>query len=359
MSLIYLDHNSTSPVSPEIWKEMQAAPWGNPNTPSKYGVEARMAMNKAERIIKEHINGHDGYIIWTSSGSMANYLAITGTCEYSGDLITSCIEHRSIYDLYRRFGYTLPCLRSGIVDLSYGSQRTGWRLLSSKAKIVSIMYVNNETGVIQPISLVKARSYSGSWFHVDAVQALGKIRIDVDADHIDMLTLSAHKIGGPKGVGCLWLRNNVHIRQPYLGTPNVAGIVGFGKAVAMLDVDKRTSKVEKSDQCFLETLINTGVECSLNSIAPRTPGTLSLRFPGVDGDELMLTLGTRGVVVSQGSACNSKETNPSHVLLNMGVSEQGIKSTIRISMGEDLDIGTAIDAANIIAKTVKELSNGS
>lgn len=360
MTMMYLDHNATSPILKTVHQAMVSAPFGNANSVNYTGIKAKIALLISEERIKKEINGHNGRIIWTSGGTQANYIAITGICKDKGDLITSNIEHKSIYNLRRNFGNTLDCLSNGMINLNCGSDITKWKLLkSSTAKLVSLMYVNNETGVIQPVSDVKQLIHPKIKFHIDAVQALGKIKIDIEKLGADLLTLSAHKIGGPQGIGCLWIRNNVDIKLQYLGTPNVAGIVGFGKAIKEISIKEYNDINIKNEYHFLKTLNENKCFYILNTKAHHIAGTLSISFPGIDGSELMYALSDKDIIVSTGSACNSNQEELSYVLLNMGINEKQIKSTIRISMGKDISVNDIIKVANIITMTIKELNYGS
>jgi cysteine desulfurase len=225
--------------------------------------------------------------------------------------------------------------------------------------------VNNETGVIQPVQTVgELLKDHSARFHVDAVQALGKMPIDVEEIGCDLLTLSAHKIYGPKGIGCLWVRNDAYERVddmwPYMGTPSVELAMRFGHAVQCLDVTNQHLSLKEKERWFLDVLdLVEGLDYHLNvRHTGRIPGLLSIRFPGVDAEELMFLLSEEDVMVSTGSACDRDRT-PSRVLQAMGLPEEDITSTIRISLGDAVDRVQLTKAADILGKIVKELKDGS
>ncbi len=349
--MIYFDHNATTQASSSVrivMLDTQIQEWGNPNSPHDMGISSAVQVQRAAQIIKHHINGANGRIIWTGSGSSANHIAITGMCQGPGHLVTSYLEHKSIECIRRRYGNAVPT--SGFE----------WeRQINEYTKLISLIYVNNETGLINNLFLIKPLLENHpACFHIDAVQALGKVKIDVEELGCDLMTLSAHKIYGPKGVGCLWVRDGVKVNIPYLGTANVPGIVGFGEAVKNLDIYQYLSELMEKEEYFLSQLQNTGVQFKMNTDTDsKIPGTLSLSFPGVSNVELVLELSTKEVYVSIGSACSGGRAR-SRILEEMQLPEDQIASTIRVSLGKHCSLEEISTGAQIISETVKELRDG-
>jgi cysteine desulfurase len=234
--------------------------------------------------------------------------------------------------------------------------------------VVSLQMVNNETGIQQEVEELGQfirRRHKDIYFHTDAVQALGKVTIDVEKMGVDMMTLSAHKAYGPKGLGCLWVRDNCYLDSqnewPYLGTIPTDLIIRFASVVSDIDFDDEDADqlMALADHFFLKTLNDSGIEYSRTALYRRVIGYHSLCFPGVDCDELVMALSDKGVYVSAGSACTSSGVKASHVLLAMGIPEACARSTIRVTMGRSVNAEQCVEAAHIIADTVKELRNGS
>lgn len=362
--MIYLDHAATTPDKTHPYIEVPiCSAWdGNPHSPHDAGLSANKILRNAAWCIKQHINGHDGEIIWTPSGSIANSVAIQTICA-ADELVASDLEHKSITQWFSSYlcydsDYVLE---SGVVDLKMmmeGHVRPWTRL-------VCLQLVNNETGIIQPVNtlgvLIKDHE---ALFHVDAVQGLGKMPIDVEDIGCDMMSLSAHKIYGPKGIGCLWVRREVYDRYrnewPYLGTPSPELIDRFAHAVNELDPYTYHKLQKQREEWFFNCLeLAEGIDYFLNTGRQgKIPGLVSLAFPGIDNDELMMVLSEQGVMVSTGSACNHDPV-PSAVLRAMSIPDDRIASTIRISMGCAVSRDTLLTAAGIISQTVKELQSGS
>jgi len=224
------------------------------------------------------------------------------------------------------------------------------------------MMVNNETGIRYNIKQIANKAHkNNALFHTDAVQALGKLEIDVEELECDLITLSAHKIYGPKGIGCLWIKDGIDINIPYLGTPNVPAIVGFGEAVKKLDWKEYSKELEDKENHFVSELIRFKVDfkykSKLLSKYSYIPGLMSIEFPNISNIDLMIELESKGIMISLGSAC-SKGKVSSRVLKNMGFSEEKIQSSVRISLGKHCSINDLTEAAYIIAETIKELKHG-
>jgi len=352
---IYLDHNATTPMDPEVQKTLIAFMecYGNPSSLYAAGKESRAAVEAARRAIALLLNTTARRVIFTGGGSEANNLAIKGAAwanvRARDHIITSVIEHPSVRQPCRgleRQGFRvtyLPSDREGRVrpeDLRAA--------LDDRTGLVSLLLANNETGAIQPVGELAALARErGALFHCDAVQAVGKIPVDVEALGVDLLTLSAHKFHGPKGMGALFVRRGVSLdplisggRQEQglrAGTENVLGIAGFGKAaeLALKHLPESESIREKRDQ----------LERGIREILPqaringhprlRLPNTLNVTFPGFRGESLVLALDQRGVAVSSGSACRAGNPEPSRVLLALGLSEEEAHCALRFSLGRE------------------------
>lgn len=354
--MINLDHNATTPTLVSVQKAMLECPQGNSHSVHKLGRDAKLAEKKAETILLEHLGNPCGRIVWTSSGSEANRIALEGLCaSRANSLITSNIEHKSIDSVCYKYGRSINCLTIGLVPIEYfGASQYSY----PQPKVGSLMLVNNETGIIQDVKNIC--NYAPCLtLHTDAVQALGKMHINPDDLNVDLISLSAHKIGGPKGIGALWVRDEVDIDIPYLGTSNTPAIVGFGKAIEELgDIDNRKSLLEANSNIFFQELIQNTVSVSwFCRESELIPGTMSLQFDGVNGVELAMLLESEGIIVSTGAACNDKDY--SKVLTASGLTEREARSTIRVSLSISHTEQELKEAAKTVARISKELSNGS
>jgi cysteine desulfurase NifS len=364
---IYLDHNATTPLDPEVRRTLIASLecFGNPSSLYAAGKESRTAVAASRRSLALLLNCTARRVIFTGGGSEANNLAIQGAASAGNrvkdHIITSVIEHPSVFNTCRRLEQQglrvthLPCDNQGRVrpeDLR--------EALDDRTCLVTVMLANNETGAIQPVAELAALAREhGALFHTDAVQAVGKIPVDVEALGVDLLTCSAHKFHGPKGMGALFVRKGV-ILDPLVsgghqeqglraGTENVLGIIGFGKAAELAlkhlpEADlirKKRDRLERGIQeRFPGARLNGHPEL-------RLPNTLNVTFPGFRGESLVLALDQRGVAVSSGSACRAGNPEPSHVLLALGLSEEEAHCALRFSLGhettaEDIDRTLAI-----------------
>lgn len=356
MRQIYLDHNATTPVAPEVLEAM--LPYltdccGNPSSIHSSGIRARDAVEAARRIIAQALNCTARRIVFTGSGSEGNSLAILGATRGSNSsrrhLVTSSIEHPAVlapFRLLERSGYDLtllPATREGLV-----APEELARAIRPDTLLVSVMLANNETGAVQPIGELACIAHSaGALFHCDAVQAFGRIDVDVAALGVDLLTVSAHKLHGPKGVGALFSRREVSLvpivagggQEEGLraGTENVAGIAGFGTAVemAMERLHRQEGKrlIQLRDR--LEEEIRTLVPGARRN-GPRDlrlPNTLNMHLPEIRGESLVLMLDRKGICLSAGSACKSGNPDPSHALLAMGLTPAEAHCSIRLSLG--------------------------
>lgn len=352
---IYLDHASTTPDFTRDTVPLRLD--GNSHSIHQEGLYAAHYIKESEKIILDHINGHDGKLLWFSTGSQANTAAIRATC-CTGDLLTTTIEHKSIRQWSRLSDFMIGPERHGHID------PVNFLGFLDRQKLASVMLVNNETGIVNDIQTIGENIPEEIYFHSDAVQALGKIPIDVEAWKLDLLTLSAHKAYGPKGIACLWVRNkvlqDVEMEFPYLGTLSPELIRRFGVAVKNINFYDSGVKAAQMEHIFLTHLMEEEIEFKQSSTHNRMAGHLSLCFPDIDNDELVFSLSDRGVYISTGSACDSGKVEPSHVLSAMGIPEEEIKSTVRVTFGHAVTYDQCRDAAKIIASTIRELKeNGS
>lgn len=375
---VYLDNASTTYVSSEVLAEMLPcfnAIYGNSNSLHSFGREASAIVDRARDRIARAINANkSNEIYFTSGGTEADNWAIKGLAHaYSNKgkhIITSAIEHHAVLDACKQleeegFEVTyLPVDKTGLVDMA--------ELLHSireDTTIVSIMAVNNEVGTIQNIKAIAKIAHDyGLIFHTDAVQAIGAVKLDVQDMEIDAMTLSGHKIYGPKGVGCLYLKNGVRIenlitggnqeRGKRGGTINVPAVAGFGKAVeiAVRDMSINQQKLRSERDFFLRNLEQKVEYIHINGHPQqKVNGILNISFEMVDNESLLMLLDMEGVAVSIGSACTSNSAQPSHVLKAMGLDDDEIKSSIRISFGKNTSRSDIEYVIDVIEKSVAQL----
>lgn len=337
----YLDHNATSPLKPAVREsmlELMGFP-GNASSVHKAGREARRRIEGARQIITRQLHaGPKDIIVFTSGATEANNMVLKGAGVER--VIVSAIEHPSILQALPAPDI-IPVLPSGIIDVAALD-----RMLEGNTRqtLISVMLVNNETGVIQPIDeVVKIARKRGALVHTDAVQALGRLPLDLQKMGVDMMTLSSHKIGGPQGVGCLVIANCAVV-EPLLkggnqeknlraGTENLAGIAGFARAAELLDVTEfhklgvLRDKLEAELKALAPSLRIFGFE------APRVHNTSMFALPGASSETQLIALDLAGICVSNGSACSSGTVKASHVLKAMGASEAEAGSSLRVSLG--------------------------
>lgn len=382
---IYLDHHATTPLDPRVLAAMMpylTEKFGNAASRNhQFGWEAEQAVETARKQIAGLIGAAPREIVFTSGATESDNLAIKGVVEASagkGDHIVTCaIEHKAVLDACRsleRRGFRvtwLPVGRDGLVDPGAVEAAIGERTV-----LVSIMYANNEVGVIQPVAEIGAICRKrGVLFHSDAVQAVGKVPVNVDAASIDLLSISAHKMYGPKGVGALYVRRNPrvqlaaqmdgggHERGMRAGTLNVPGIVGLGGACAICgrEMGEESRRLRRLRDC-LRAKLEAGLnEVWVNgSLEHRLPHNLNMSFAGVEAEGLMM--GMPEVAVSSGSACTSNTMEPSYVLKAMGLDGEAAHSSIRFGLGrfnteEEVDYVAA--RAIAVVQKLRELSRSS
>ena len=355
MEKIYLDHNATTPLHPEVLNAMLPAlqdNFGNPSSIHSFGRSARVQLDEAREKVARLIGASSSEIIFTSGGTEANNLALLGIAlkDKEKKIITSKTEHPSVLNPCRQLEeqgvevHYLDVDRFGRIDINNLESQ-----ITESTALISLQHANSETGVLQDIKKVSelARS-NGVLFHTDAVQSVAKIEFDLKDYPVDMLSISAHKFNGPKGVGALFLRKGTPAlfapvsggsqeKKRRGGTENVAGIIGFGKACEI--AIKRVSTLEVSRVAELKDYFYNKV-CEMipgtelfGDMQNSLPNTLNLGFAGVEGDTLLIAMDIEGVAVSTGSACSSGTGLPSPVLQAMGLPDNKINSSIRFSLG--------------------------
>ena len=352
----YLDHNATTPLAPAVVDTVTAVlreQFGNASSVHMFGQMAKAQVDAARAAVADLIGARPQEIVFTSGGTEADNLAIRGAAEAAAPgrkrhLIASAIEHEAVLKTLKalsRRGWTtalLPVGESGIV-----APESLDAALTDETALVSIMHANNEIGTVQPIAELAATARQrGALFHTDAVQSAGKLPIAVDQLGIDLLSLSAHKLNGPKGVGALWVRRGVRLvasqtgggqeRNRRAGTENVPGIAGFGAAARVAAAMLETGPADIS---ALRDRLETGILDEVPGTVingereRRVPNTTNISFEGVEAESLLIALDLEGIAVSTGSACSSGTLEPSHVLRAMGCSPHRTQSSIRFSLG--------------------------
>lgn len=377
---IYLDNNATTPIHPDVRAAMLpylSQTFGNPSSIHSFGRETREAVYEAREKVARLIGAKSSEIIFTSGGTEANNLAIKGVAlarEGGGHIITSAIEHHAVLvpcQYLERKGFEvsfLPVDHDGFLDPDDVR-----RAITNKTILISIMHSNHEVGTLEPLEEIgKLAMERDIPFHTDAVQSGGKVPIDVSALGVNLLSLSAHKLYGPKGVGAMYLRNGTKILPQIFGghqesnlragTENVAGIVGFGEAaeVALHEMEVDGEKVYGLRDRLWEK-IKEGVESVRLNGHPtkRLPNTLNIAFDCVEGESLMINLDLRGIAVSMGSACTSGSLETSHVLLAMGLSPIMARGSIRFSLGMENTQEEVEYTANTLEEIVRRLRSTS
>jgi cysteine desulfurase len=372
---IYLDHNATTPIAPEVREEMDGCLdiFGNPSSVHAGGQEARRVIDTARMRVARCIGAQADEILFTSGGTESNNLAILGSAmaqDKKPFVMSSVIEHQAVMHPVRhleKLGYSaafLPVDREGTIDIAACE-----RAMSGDAGFVTAMLANNDTGTIQPVGeIARMAKRKGCIVHTDAVQAVGKIPVDVRTLGVDLLSFSSHKIYGPKGIGALYVRKGTDL-SPLLfgghqerglrpGTENVAGIAGFGKACELVAkrLEEDAKRMGALRDKFEEAIVSRVVGASINGrLAPRTPNTTNIAFEGLDGEMLAIHLDLLGVAVSTGAACASSDREPSHVLLAMGRTPSEASSTIRVSLGRTTDEEAVRQATDRICQAVETM----
>jgi cysteine desulfurase len=356
MKRIYLDYAATTPTHPEVLAAMQpyfTDAFGNPSSIYSYGQEAKNAIEEARTAVASLLGARDEEIIFTSGGTESDNHALKGIAfanESKGNhIITSAIEHHAVLETCKfleKHGFSIsyvPVDNYGLID-----PEDIRKAITEKTILISVMLANNEVGTIEPIAEIgKIARASGVSFHTDAVQAVGHIPIDVNALGVDLLSMSAHKLYGPKGVGALYIKKGTKI-VPFMhggeqengrraGTHNVPGIVGLGKAVALAQTEivKEADRMTHLRNQFIKDLLGRLDHVQLNGHpSTRLPNNINLSIDFVEGESMCLNLDLEGICTSTGSACSSASLEASHVLLALGIPPEKAHSSLRFTLGK-------------------------
>jgi len=382
MRHVYMDGNATTPLLPEVLEAMRPywiEHFANASSIHQPGQRARAAVERARQSVAELFNCHDAEIVFNSGGTEGDNTAISGLLRPGDHFITTAIEHSAVLQAAQR------AAANGIEVTYVAPQPNGLiapedirEALRSNTRLISVMLANNETGVLQPVEEIgRIAAQAGALFHIDAVQGAGKLPIDVRSIGCHLLSISAHKMHGPKGVGAMFVRRGTpvesllvggsHERRRRAGTLNVAGIVGMGKAaeIAMHVLEDGTMERVAALRDRLEREIlrmpGTGVNgAGVNGeIVPRAANTTNIWFDNVEGEALVIALDLKGVAVSGGSACHSGATEPSHVLLAMGLDKNRARASLRFSLLKtctDADIDYVLSVVPEAVQRLREVS---
>lgn len=379
---IYLDHNATTPLHPEVKKEMVEAMemFGNPSSMHAFGREARANVEHSRKIVADFIGAQEDEIVFVGSGSEANntvlslFACASNLClpgfKAKTSIITTRIEHPCVLETSECLAHKgtkvkfLDVDQYGRIDMDQLRE-----YLTDEVGLVSVMTANNEIGTIQDVAeITKMAHDNGSLMHTDAVQAIGKMRMDVNELGVDFLTMSAHKIYGPKGVGALYVRKGTpycpFIRGGHqekgrrAGTENTLGIIGLAKAIEMRDAEMDD---EAKRLVGMRDALKSGIEESIDDVVFNghptlsMPNTVNVSFPGAEGESILLYLDLQGIAVSTGSACASGSLDPSHVLLATGSSPERAHGSIRISMGRATTVDDILYMLDVLPGIIKRI----
>ena len=378
---MYLDNSATTQVSEEVFEEMKpyfTQEFGNPSTLYGIGRESKKALEEARQRVADSINAKKDEIIFTSGGSESDNLAIKGIAfklqKKGKHIITTEIEHPAVAETLHfleslDFKVTyLPVYENGIIKIEDLKNA-----VTDETILITIMHGNNEIGTIQPIEEIgKIAHEKGIKFHTDAVQTFGKIEVDVEKLSVDLLSISSHKINGPKGVGALYIKKGTRLtplihgggqeRGIRSGTENVAGIVGFGKAcqLATKNLDAHYNKLKSISDEIIEKVLDRIPESHLNGDKEdRLPNLVNFRFKAIEGESLILLLDAKGYQTSTGSACSSKSLEASPVLTALGLDPVDVHGSLRISLGsesDEFDVDAFVDAIATSVERLREMS---
>ena len=382
--LVYLDHAATTPVRPEVLDAMlpflTEAAFGNPSSAHRFGRAARAGMEQAKRQIANAVGAEPNQVVFTSGGTEADNLAIIGSALAARDhgrpmlVAVSATEHKAVLAAAHAVQHLggeeviLPVNRQGILELEELE-----KVLARSPAAVSVMWVNNETGTIQPVQAIAARCReAGCSFHTDAVQAFGKLPVSVTDLPCTLITISGHKIGAPKGIGALIVRDRKAVEaiihgggqqfgiRP--GTENVAGAVALGRAaeLATVELEAQASRMRKMRDDLAARLRESVNDIMINcEHGDRAPHILSLIVPGTDSEALLMHFDLAGIAVSGGSACSTGAVEPSHVLTAMGIPRELALGAMRFSLGHETtpdDIDRAAEVFPAVVNKVRKLS---
>ena len=375
--MIYFDNSATTPVLPEILEAMQpyfGESFGNASSIHHHGQQTRAAVEQAREAVAGLLGARASEIVFTSGGTEADNLAVLGMVRPGDHVIISSIEHHAVLNTCHHLeseGCAVTYVSvdgRGLVDPADVR-----RALRPNTKLVSIMMANNETGVLQPVEEIgRVAAEADVWFHTDAVQAAGKVPIDVQRLGCDLMTISGHKIHAPQGIGALYVRKGTplepmlhggrHERSRRAGTENVPGIVGLGKAADLARIglehgeDYKLAAMRDRIEQALGEIDSAGIN---GAGAPRVPNSTNWYFDSIEGEALVIALDLKGLAVSTGAACSSGAIEPSHVLLAMGLPPGRARASIRFSLGKqntDEEVDFAIHLVPEIVARLRELS---
>ena len=378
MRRVYLDNNATTPVLPEVFEAMRpyfAEHFGNASSIHHHGQETRAAIERARESVAALLGCRSSEIVFTSGGTEGDNLAISGLAHAGDHVISSTIEHHAVLNTCKHLEAMgcevtiVPVDGRGLVDPTDVR-----RALRPNTRLITIMMANNETGVLQPVEEIgKIAAEADIYFHTDAVQAAGKVEIDVRRIACDLLSISGHKLHAPQGVGALYVRKGTmlqpmlyggsHERSRRAGTENVPGIIGLGKAAELArealergDLARMSVMRDRMEQKILSQVGATGVN---GEGAPRVPNTTNIHFDYIEGEALVIALDLKGLAVSTGAACSSGAIEPSHVLTAMGLPPEIARASLRFSLGKqntENDVEFALDLVPQTVARLRELS---
>ncbi|PSH05512.1 MAG: cysteine desulfurase NifS [Acidobacteria bacterium] len=378
MLRIYFDNNATTPLLPEVFDAMQPyllGSFGNASSIHQQGQQARKAVEEAREYVAEMLGARASEIVFTSGGTEGDNLALAGLVEPGDHVITSMIEHHAVLNSCERLEQMgvavtyVPCGTDCVVR-----PEDVRAALRPKTKLISVMMANNETGALQKVSEIGAIAREADvYFHTDAVQAAGKVAIDVEEIGCDLLTVAAHKMHGPQGVGALYVRRGTLLRPMLVGgrqergrragTENLAGIVGFGKAAELATqwlasggAERMTAMRDRLEQGITGALKGVRVNSATTA---RVPNTSNMIFDGTEGEGFVIAMDLKGISVSTGAACSSGAIEPSHVLTAMGLSGEEARGSIRFSLGKqntEEEVGRVLEVVAEVVAKLREMS---
>ncbi len=381
MKKVYFDHSATTPVDGEVAKimiEYMTDKFGNPGSIHFFGREANKAVNEARKNVADLLGATEKEVFFTSGGTESDNLAIKGVAlanrKKGNHIITTAIEHHAVLhacEALEKQGFTVTYLP--VDENAMVRTEDVKNAITDETILISVMFANNEVGTIQPIKEIgQLAREKGIYFHTDAVQAAGNYPIDVNEYNIDLLSISGHKLYGPKGVGAIYIRKGVKIeslqqggsqeRKLRAGTENVPGIVGLGKAAeqAKLEMEQRMTHVRGLRDKLMKGIQEKISDIKLNGHPEmRLPGNLNFSFFYIEGESLLLNLDMKGIAASSGSACTSGSLDPSHVLLAMGMNHETAHGSLRLSLGrhntED-DVNYCLEVLPVIVEKLRSMS---
>ena len=357
MRTVYFDHSATTPVDPQVIEAMLPffnEKYGNPSSIHSFGREVKVALEEARETVADFCNVRAADIYFCSGGTESDNLAIKGIAyelrKKGNHIITSKVEHHAVLhtcEFLEKEGFEITYVAPDKYGMIHPEAVE--KAIRDDTILITIMHANNEVGTINPIEKIAEISRNkGVLVHVDAVQSFGKIPIDLSKLPVDLMSMSGHKIYGPKGVGVLYIRKGVklaklthgggHERNRRAGTENIPGIIGMAKAVAIRKgrIEEENERVKSLRDSFFEKITDTIPRVYLNGHPEeRLAGHLNLSFQGIEGESLLLSLDLKGIAASSGSACTSGSIDPSHVLSAMGVKPELAQSSIRFTLGKD------------------------